>query len=176
MSDSTIVWKDFDRNEVSHSVAHYLMAIEELSGLKGCKAADIARHLDVSRNAVSLKVKALVDQELVAVDEFHSIILTDKGSKIVHHIVSSRKLFKEFLMKILLVDEMNAEKDSCKVEHLISQSSISKIAQMLQFFDKDSDMQTAITNYQDFQKQEEKNCNVPCKFCTGGSCYAGINN
>ena len=66
------VWRAFGDNEVSHSAAHYLLAVAAFgkSG-RDPRAVDVARLLDVSRAAVSLQIRALRDNGLVDVaDDF----------------------------------------------------------------------------------------------------------
>jgi len=72
MGDYQKVWREFERNEVTHSAAHYLLAVAAFgkSG-RDPRAVDIARTLDVSRAAVSLQIRALRDNGLVDVADDH---------------------------------------------------------------------------------------------------------
>ncbi len=127
-------WKAFENNEVSHSVAHYLMAIDELIDDKQCcRAADVARQLDISRNAVSLKLQTMIKQDFVALDKERQIHLTDKGMMTVENILSTRRSFHHFLTDVLGIESDVAEEDSCKVEHLLSEETRTKLLKLNKF-------------------------------------------
>ncbi len=128
------VWKAFENNELSHSDAHYLMAIDELIQNDGkCRAASIARTLDISRNAVSLKLQAMIRQQLVNVDDDHLIHLTAGGLTAVENVISIRRSFQFFLTDVLGIDKLNAQEDSCKVEHLLSEDTGVKLLKLAKF-------------------------------------------
>lgn len=124
MSEHQKMWKAFEANEISHSVAHYLLAVADHTqdGVSP-RAADIARTLEVSRAAVSLQLRTLKDHGLVEVTEDHRIHLTPLGKDLVGRIASKRHVLRAFLKEILGVDEATAEADACKIEHLISEES-----------------------------------------------------
>src|SRR5436190_1570850 len=52
-------WKEFDANEVTHSVVHHLMTIHELGQQYGgwARVSDIARHLSITRGSVSINLR-----------------------------------------------------------------------------------------------------------------------
>ncbi|HOC42551.1 MAG TPA: metal-dependent transcriptional regulator [Thermoanaerobaculales bacterium] len=124
MGDYEKVWREFERNEVTHSVAHYLLAVAALgkSGREP-RAVDVARALDVSRAAVSLQVRTLRESGLVDVTDDHRIHLTRTGADLVARIASKREVVRLFLAEVLGVDPETAERDACKIEHLISEQS-----------------------------------------------------
>jgi len=124
MSDYEKVWREFERNEVTHSAAHYLLAVAAVgkSG-RDPRAVDIARLLSVSRAAVSLQVRALRDSGLIDVGDDHRIHLTRIGADLVARIASKREVLRLFFVDVLGVDPETAERDACKIEHLISEQS-----------------------------------------------------
>lgn len=124
MGDYQKVWREFERNEVTHSAAHYLLAVAAFgkSG-RDPRAVDVARLLDVSRAAVSLQIRALRDNGLVDVADDHRIHLTRTGADLVARIASKREVVRLFLVEVLGVDPETAERDACKIEHLISEQS-----------------------------------------------------
>jgi Mn-dependent DtxR family transcriptional regulator len=124
MGDYQKVWREFERNEVTHSAAHYLLAVAAFgkSG-RDPRAVDIARLLDVSRAAVSLQIRTLRDHGLADVGDDHRIHLTRTGADLVARIASKREVVRLFLVEVLGVDPETAERDACKIEHLISEQS-----------------------------------------------------
>jgi DtxR family Mn-dependent transcriptional regulator len=124
MADYQKVWREFERNEVTHSAAHYLLAVAAFakSG-RDPRAVDVARLLDVSRAAVSLQIRSLRDNRLVDVGDDHRIHLTRTGADLVARIASKREVLRLFFVEVLGVDPETAERDACKIEHLISEQS-----------------------------------------------------
>ena len=53
-------WKEFDHNEISHSAAHHLMAVDDLIRKFGyARVSDVARMLNITRGSVSITLKSL---------------------------------------------------------------------------------------------------------------------
>ena len=64
------IWKEFETNEISHSVAHHLTAIGELTAVHGyARVSDGARHLKITRGSASLTLKSLKRKDFVREDE-----------------------------------------------------------------------------------------------------------
>ena len=52
------VWKEFEENMITHSAAHYLLAIDELIEDNGyARSIDIARELDITAGSCSTGLK-----------------------------------------------------------------------------------------------------------------------
>ena len=63
------LWRAFEANEITHSGAHYLLAVAALARRAAApRAADVARYLGVSRAAASLQLRSLQDHGLVEPD------------------------------------------------------------------------------------------------------------
>jgi Mn-dependent DtxR family transcriptional regulator len=129
-------WKEFEANELTHSAAHHLLAIDHLStGYGGwARVSDIARELTITRGSVSINLRALKKRGYVATDEHRMVKLSPKGSEIVQAIKTKKTLFKSFLIEVLGVSEQQAEIDSCKVEHLLSHETSEQLAQFVEQF------------------------------------------
>jgi Mn-dependent DtxR family transcriptional regulator len=141
VSDYEREWRAFDNNEVSHSTAHYLLAIAgfEKNG-QSPRAADVARQLEISRAAVSLQLRALRENGLVDLDENHRLHLTRLGADLVARIASKREVLKVFLREVLGVSNSTAERDACKIEHLISEETGASLVRFIRFLrSEDSD-------------------------------------
>ena len=64
--ESNQVWKEFEENDISHSAAHYLLAIDELfEDLWYSRAVDIARELDITAGSCSTWLKSLLKKWLI---------------------------------------------------------------------------------------------------------------
>jgi Mn-dependent DtxR family transcriptional regulator len=117
-------WRAFERNEVTHSAAHYLLAVAAFAKAgRDPRSVDVARQLEVSRAAVSLQIRTLRENGLVDVGDDHRIRLTRTGADLVARIASKREVVRLFLTEVLGVEPETAERDACKIEHLISEDT-----------------------------------------------------
>lgn len=134
MTDYERVWRAFEANEISHSGAHYLLAVASFLKVgQAPRAVDISRQLNVSRAAVSLQIRNLKAHNLVEVDAGHRIQLTREGADLVARIAGKRGVVKVFLQEVLGVEERTAERDACKVEHLISEETCAALVRLISF-------------------------------------------
>jgi Mn-dependent DtxR family transcriptional regulator len=129
-------WKEFEANELTHSAAHHLLAINELGGQYGgwARVSDIAKQLAITRGSVSINLRALKKRGYVVTDEHRMVKLSPKGLGIVQAVQSKKVAFKLFLTDVLGVSEQQADVDSCKVEHLISQETTDRLARFVEEF------------------------------------------
>ncbi|MCC7240938.1 MAG: metal-dependent transcriptional regulator [Acidobacteria bacterium] len=123
-------WKEFDANELTHSAAHHLLAIYGVGATYGgwARVSDIARRLDITRGSVSITLRALKRRGLVETDEHHMVKLSDTGQKAAQAVMAKRLIVKTFLSEVLGTPEPQADIDSCKIEHLISDETGERLA------------------------------------------------
>ena len=115
------VWRAYEKNELSHSAAHHLMAIHELRQELGyARVSDIAKHLSITKGSVSTTMKHLKERGYVQEDANRFLELTEQGQKVVQETEATRMVVQRFLSDGLGMDEDDAMIDACKVEHLIS--------------------------------------------------------
>lgn len=139
---TTDVWKEFSDNFITHSAAHHLLAILELSTKRGyARVSDVARHLDITTGSASTNLKTLKEKGLVIEDENRVLTLSEKGKTMAHSILMRRQLLRRFFTDVLGVDPKQSEIDSCKTEHLLSAETTSKMAAFINEYlgEKDSD-------------------------------------
>ena len=119
--------------KIQESGENYLETILLLEMRNGTvRAVDIANELGYSKPSVTramgvLKEAGLVDQEL-----YGTIQLTEAGRKRANEIYDRHVLIKEFLMTVLSLDARTAETDACRIEHIVSQTTIDRIRALLQ--------------------------------------------
>lgn len=128
-------WKEFEANELTHSAAHHLQTIYEIGLEYGgwARVSDIARELGITRGSVSINLRTLKKRGLVSTDEHRMVKLTPTGLKTVQGVMAKKSAMKSFLTDILQVSEPQAEIDSCKIEHLISQPTGTQIVRYMRF-------------------------------------------
>jgi len=83
------VWRAFEDNEITHSGAHYLLAIAALArsanpSRRGCRPAT-----RLTRAAASLQLRTLHDHGLVKIDSRLRLALTREGADIVARVAAS---------------------------------------------------------------------------------------
>lgn len=94
------------------------------------RSIDIANHLGYSKPSVSRAVNLLKDNEYITIDSSGHITLTQKGKDIATCIYERHTLLTDFLIKLGVNSEVAAE-DACKIEHVISSETFSKIKENL---------------------------------------------
>lgn len=107
--------------EVTHSAAHYLMAIHQLREEYGyARVTDVAEHLQVTRGAASMAMAHLKRRKLTTEDPRRFLLLTEKGHRTVHDLERNYEVLRQFLETVLGLPEDVAHADACKMEHLLS--------------------------------------------------------
>jgi len=120
-------------NDLTHSMVHYLLAIHKLKETKGyARVTDIANEMGLTKGSVSTALNNLKKRELVTEDESKFLSLSENGHHAVHDILSSRTLLYYFLKDIVGVSEETAHKDSCLMEHLMSEEARNKFFKFMQ--------------------------------------------
>ena len=101
----------------------YLEAILVLYKKTGMvRSVDVARHLEVSKPSVCHAVATLRDGGFLTMEEDYFLHLTDAGLEVAEQIYEKHRFFTERLIEAG-VDPETAERDACRIEHVISQES-----------------------------------------------------
>ena len=104
----------------------YLEAILMLQKEKGVvRSVDVARHMDVSKPSVCHAVATLRDGGFLTMDEDYFLHLTDAGREVAEQIYEKHRFFTKMLTNAG-VDPIAAERDACRIEHVISESSFDR--------------------------------------------------
>ena len=106
----------------------YLEAILVLHKKMGMvRSVDVARHMEVSKPSVCHAVATLRDGGFLTMDEDHFLHLTDVGREVAEKIYERHCFFTERLIIAAGVDPKTAEADACRIEHIISDESFSRL-------------------------------------------------
>lgn len=112
---------------IQESAENYLEAILVIGQRKGyVRSIDVANELSVSKPSVSVAMKSFKNEGYIVVNESGEISLTEKGRKIAEKVYERHNVIAGFLLS-LGVSEKNAYADSCKIEHVISDESFTKL-------------------------------------------------
>ena len=131
--ESNQVWKEFEENEITHSVAHYLMAIDELHEDVGyARAVDISKELEISAASCSNGIKSLLRKWLIEEDKNKFLLLSEDWKHAVENIKTNRELFIQFFSEVLWAKTEESVVNACKIEHLISPHIARKLWKFLE--------------------------------------------
>ena len=109
----------------------YLETIYRLSkSLPVVRSIDVSEYIGYSKPSVSRAIGILKQQELITVDKYGAITLTDKGREHAQHIYE-RHTCLTAMFRMLGVSEQTAADDACRVEHYISDETFDAIKRHL---------------------------------------------
>ena len=105
----------------------YLEAILVLQKQRGMvRSVDVARYLDVSKPSVCQAVATLRDGGFLTMDSDYFLHLTDVGREVAEQIYEKHRFFTDRLIEAG-VDPATAERDACRIEHVISDESFRRL-------------------------------------------------
>ena len=105
----------------------YLEAVLVLQKKQGMvRSVDVAQHLGVSKASVFHAVNTLKDGVFLMIDEDHFLHLTDVGQEVAEQTYEKHCFFTRLLINVG-VDPEAAERDACRMEHTISESSFQQL-------------------------------------------------
>ena len=116
---------------IYESAEDYLERILILQEEKGeVRSIDIAHDMGFSKPSISIAMKKLKEAGLIDVDQHGFITLTKEGHIIADKVYERHRVLKKVLVDIG-VDPKQAEKDACKVEHVISEETFKAIKKQM---------------------------------------------
>jgi len=114
----------------------YLEAVLVLQKKKGMvRSVDVARHMEVSKPSVCHAVNTLKDGGFLIMDDDHFLHLTDVGQEVAEQTYEKHCFFTRLLVDAG-VDPKEAERDACRMEHTISESSFRQLKAATAEFEK----------------------------------------
>lgn len=132
-------WREFENNDLTHSMAHYLMAIDSLRDNFGyARVTDVAEMLEVSRGAASMSISALKKRGWVTEDHNRFLLLTEEGESMAHLVEHNFTVLSTFFQEVLGVSKDVALGDACKMEHLMSLETGRRLVWLMRYFLSDS--------------------------------------
>ncbi len=159
-------WRAFEENQVTHSVAHYLMAIHRLRDEQGyARATDVAGLLGISRGATSLALSHLKDRGLVKEDPNRILFLTEEGDSVARKVEHNYALLVRFFENVLGVSSDSAKTDACKMEHLLSEESSRALVQFLRLLFSGKHCMKELLDEMNRIKKEEGCQETLCPLC-----------
>lgn len=113
--------------ELYASGEDYLEAVLILQKQNGMvRSVDLARFTGYSKPSISHAVKVLREGGFLIMDEEKYLHLTNTGQEVAEKIYEKHQFLTTYLIE-LGVNPLQAEKDACKIEHIISEESYQKL-------------------------------------------------
>ena len=113
---------------ISASLEDYLEFIHNtILEKKEIKAIDISKAFNISRPSVSEALIRLADMDLIIYEGRKGIKITKKGIEQAKKTVKKHQILSDFFVEILMIDKQTAEKNACKIEHVIDDEIIEKM-------------------------------------------------
>lgn len=118
--------------ELYESGENYIETILILKKRNGqVKSIDIARELSYSKASISRAVGILKEDGFIVIDGDGMIELTRKGKEKAEKVYDRHRSLTDFLMATAGIPAETAEKDACKIEHIISEETFQGIKNYL---------------------------------------------
>lgn len=122
--------------KIQESGENYLETILVLRQKQGyVRSIDIANALQFSKPSVSRAMGILKAAGYIEVEPSGNILLTEAGEQKAGSVYERHRLLTRFLVAVLGVDPGTAEEDACRIEHVISEESFSRIKAYVQGLD-----------------------------------------
>ena len=122
--------------KLSASLEDYLEAIHHIVGEKqAARAKDISRRLKVNNSSVTGALQSLSQRGLINYVPYDVITLTSKGKKAAKDVIHRHEVLHDFFVKVLAVDEEEAEKAACKMEHAVPPGVLDRLIRFMEFMD-----------------------------------------
>ncbi len=121
---------------LSESLEDYLETILELQTRNTvARSKDIAAKLNIKRGSVTGMLKKLASQNLINYEPYGFVTLTPEGEKIAKKIAYRHTVLKDFLFRILSVDEDRADETACRMEHAMDTRTFKKFVAFIDTLD-----------------------------------------
>jgi DtxR family Mn-dependent transcriptional regulator len=100
---------------------------------KPVKVTEIGKALGVKKPSVTSALAKLSEAGLVQHEKYGDVVLTDEGKRIAQDVYWRHRTLRQFLVEILNVDPAVAEGDACRMEHVLSSTSLERLAKFIEF-------------------------------------------
>lgn len=114
--------------KIQESGENYLETILVLNQKNGyVRSIDVANELGFTKASVSRAMSILKEAGYLIMEPNGNLVLTDAGRLRAGSVYERHTLIADFLQMTLGVDRDIAAQDSCRIEHIISEESFSRI-------------------------------------------------
>ena len=100
---------------------------------RNIRVKDVAKRLGVKMPTVTSMLKVLNRRGFIAYQKYEYLELTDTGFSIGREVRRRHRILRSFLTDFLKVDFQNADKEACRMEHIISASTLDTLVDFMEF-------------------------------------------
>lgn len=120
--------------ELSASLEDYLEAIFHIIAEKqAVRGKDIAKRLNVNNSSVTGALRVLAEKGFINYAPYDVITLTPEGTRLAEDISRKHEALRDFFVKVLYIDESEAEDVACKMEHALSRIILDRLIRFMEF-------------------------------------------
>lgn len=112
---------------MTQSLEDYLETVSFLADEGGVRVTDIAVRLGVSKPSVLSALKALEERGLLEHERYRGVALTQEGARRAMEIRERHTFLTAFLRDVVGVSEETAERDACRMEHVLSDETLARM-------------------------------------------------
>jgi len=120
------------KGKMTPSKENYLKVMLGLSDEGGIRSIDIANALGISKASVSCMMKVLREEGYVSKEKYGTVTLTEGGRNTAANIKRNYEVIERFLHNVLGVAADIAAEDACRIEHMVSTTTVDRINQQLE--------------------------------------------
>ena len=125
-----------NKNGLSVNLENYLETILDLQNTyKVARSKDIAERMGIKRGSVTSMLKKLADKGLINYEPYGFITLTSEGEKAANEIERRHKIIKDFLSRVLQIEDDTADATACRMEHTMDKSTVDRLLNFIDFID-----------------------------------------
>ena len=111
---------------------NYLETILVLTKRNGSvRSIDVANEMNFTKPSVSRAMSNLKKENLITMETDGRLVLTEEGLKKATAILERHTILTRYIHEVLGVPEEIAEKDACRIEHIISHETFAGIKNQL---------------------------------------------
>lgn len=93
----------------------------------------ISKVMGVKKPSVDWALGKLSEAGLVLHKKYGDVKLTDEGAILAQDVYKRHTMLRQFLVDILAVDDETANADACRMEHVLSRTSLSRLEMFIDF-------------------------------------------
>lgn len=137
------------------------------------RSRDIAARLGVQRSSVTGALHALADRKLIHYEPYGYVTLTEEGSRQAERVQRRHEVLRDFLIKVLSIEEDEADSTACRMEHAVSKTVVDRLVAFAEFVETCPDAGAEWVRgfgYRCAKGHDSKN--AQCKHCERGVAQA----
>lgn len=148
--------------KITPSMEAYLETIKRIEEEKKIvRVKGIARRLKVKMPSVTEALRNLSDGGFINHEKYGYIELTSRGEQVAQRISSRHQSLFSFFHEVLGIDSQRADKDACRIEHVISGITMKRLVRFVHFIKSHPGEDELLENFKSYlmrTKSDVKNC------------------